>query len=256
MSDENGAQSEAPDMAEMTANFMDMAARSRQIAQDFVTRQQAAGHIPEQDPLNVGQAFAELTRQMMADPARLMQAQMALWQDHLRLWQHTAARFAGTASEAEPIATPAADDRRFRDEMWEENPLFNYIKQSYLLTAGWLHSTVTAVEGLEPETAAKVDFYTRQFIDALAPTNFAMTNPAVLREMAATKGESLVRGLQNMLDDLERGEGQLDIRMTDEDAFEVGENIAVTPGSVVYQNELMQLIQYAPTTETVTAGRF
>ena len=146
---------------------------------------------------------------------------------------------------------PAPEDRRFRDQAWSDNTLFDFIKQSYLLTARWLQGTVRDVEGIDERTARKVDFYTRQFVDAMAPSNFVMTNPEVLRATIESRGENLVNGLKNLLDDLERGKGRLAIRMTDMAAFKIGENIAVTPGKVVYQNDLMQLIQYAPTTEKV-----
>ncbi|MDX1401597.1 MAG: class I poly(R)-hydroxyalkanoic acid synthase, partial [Kiloniellales bacterium] len=146
---------------------------------------------------------------------------------------------------------PERGDRRFKDDAWEDNHLFDFIKQSYLLTARWLQSTVNQVEGMDEQTAKKVEFHTRQFVDALAPSNFALTNPEVLRHTIETKGENLVKGLQNLLGDLENGNGQLRIRMTDSDAFSLGENIAVTKGSVVYQNDLIQLIQYEPLTEKV-----
>jgi poly[(R)-3-hydroxyalkanoate] polymerase subunit PhaC len=153
--------------------------------------------------------------------------------------------------DAEPVIAPAKDDRRFKDAAWQDNQLFDFVKQSYLLTARWLQSTVQSVEGLEDKTARKIDFYTRQFVDAMAPSNFVLTNPEVLRATMESGGENLVKGLQNLLDDLERGKGQLKIRMTDLEAFEVGQNIAVTPGKVIYQNDLIQLIQYAPTTKEV-----
>jgi polyhydroxyalkanoate synthase len=114
-----------------------------------------------------------------------------------------------------------------------------------------MQSTVKDVEGLDDKTAQKVDFYTRQFVDAMAPSNFLMTNPEVLRETLESGGENLVKGLDNLLEDLERGKGRLKIRMTDTEAFKLGENIALSPGKVVFQNDLMQLIQYAPTTEEV-----
>src|SRR5207237_6646373 len=134
---------------------------------------------------------------------------------------------------------------------WTDNTLFDFIKQSYLLTARWLQGTVKDVEGIDERTARKVDFYTRQFIDAMAPSNFVLTNPEVLRATIESRGENLVHGLKNLLDDIERGKGQLAISMTDPTAFKIGENVAASPGKVVYQNDLMQLIQYAPTTETV-----
>jgi polyhydroxyalkanoate synthase len=186
---------------------------------------------------------------MMANPAKMMEAQIALWQGYVDLWQATGQKMMGQS--VDPVATPERDDRRFRGDDWEENVVFDYIKQSYLLSARWLQNTVTEVEGLDDKTAKKVDFYTRQFVDAMAPSNFVMTNPKVLRETIDSKGENLVKGLQNLLDDMERGGGQLKIRQTDEDAFELGKNIALTPGKVVFQTDLMQLIQYEPATEKV-----
>jgi polyhydroxyalkanoate synthase len=150
-----------------------------------------------------------------------------------------------------PVAEPAKTDKRFRHEDWQEHFLFDYIKQSYLIAARWLHKAVASVEGLDEHTQKKVDFFTRQYIDALAPSNFALTNPEVFRETIATGGQNLVKGLNNLLDDIERGNGQLRISMTDSKAFELGVNIATTPGSVVFQNDLMQLIQYEPATKQV-----
>jgi class I poly(R)-hydroxyalkanoic acid synthase len=134
---------------------------------------------------------------------------------------------------------------------WTDNALFDFIKQSYLLKARWLQNAVRDVEGIDAHTARKLDFYTRQFVDAIAPSNFLMTNPEVLRTTIESRGKNLLNGLKNLLNDLERGEGRLAIKMTDTEAFQIGENIAVTPGKVVYQNDLSQLIQYEPTTENV-----
>jgi polyhydroxyalkanoate synthase len=150
---------------------------------------------------------------------------------------------------SEPIAEPAKGDKRFKHEAWQEHFLFDYVKQSYLITARWLHDQVASVEGLPEPTRKKIDFFTRQYIDAMAPSNFALTNPEVFRETVATGGQNLVRGLNNLLDDIERGNGQLRISMTDTKAFELGVNIATTPGQVVAQTELMQLIQYEPATK-------
>jgi polyhydroxyalkanoate synthase len=167
----------------------------------------------------------------------------------MKLWQNAAKGMLGEG--AEPLVRPEKGDKRFRGEEWENNQIFDFIKQSYLLTSRWLQNTVHDVDGLDEATAQKVDFYTRQFTDAMAPSNFVATNPEVLRETMESKGENLVRGLQNMLDDMERGKGKLAIRMTDQDAFAVGENIAVSEGKVVWQSELIQLIQYQPSTAQV-----
>jgi len=249
MGDQSASNGSWPDPIEWSQQMAGIAERSRGIVTDFLKNHPVQGPLGHGDPLNVGRAFLEMTAKMMTNPASLVQAQMNLWHDYLNLWQNTTRRMLG--QELEPVVEPDKDDRRFKDEAWTENTVFDFIKQSYLLSARWLQSTVNEVEGLDEKTAKKVDFYTRQFVDAMAPSNFLMTNPEVLRETIDSKGENLVNGLQNLLNDLEQGEGKLKIKMTDTTAFSVGENIATTPGKVVFQNELMQLIQYTPATETV-----
>ncbi|MCZ6840846.1 MAG: class I poly(R)-hydroxyalkanoic acid synthase [Alphaproteobacteria bacterium] len=235
---------------EMSETFASIAERSQRLVSNFIAQQGAPGaQFGTADPTSIGNTFLELTARMMADPAKMMEAQMALWQGYMKLWQATGQKMMGQT--AEPVVSPDPSDRRFRDDDWEENILFDYVKQSYLLSARWLQNTVRDVEGLDDKTAKKVDFYTRQFVDAMAPTNFVMTNPQVLRETIDSKGENLVKGLKNLLDDMDRGGGQLRIRQTDEDAFELGRNIALTPGRIMFQNDLMQLIQYEPVTEKV-----
>ena len=253
----DGAKPEAatptmPDPAEVAAAMSDLAAKSQKLVQDFFARQQADGATAQPlDPLNIGQAFFDLSSRMMADPAKMWEAQAALWKGYQDLWLATWQRAAGGAVAA-PAIVPDKGDRRFKDADWDENVVFDYIKQSYLLTARWLRGVVAeANEGVDAETAKKVDFYTRQFIDAASPSNFAMTNPQVLRATVESGGQNLLKGLSNLLDDLDRGNGKLAIRMTDPNAFKVGENLAASPGKVVFQNDLMQLIQYAPSTETV-----
>jgi polyhydroxyalkanoate synthase len=236
-------------MGEFSQNMLKIAAKSQKLVTDFLERQAAAGSGGPTDPLNIGSAFLEMTNKLMQDPTKLVEAQMSLWQDYLELWQATAQRMMGL--ETEPVAAPEKGDRRFKHPDWDENHIFDFIKQSYLLTARWMQATVENVEGLDDKTAKKVDFYTRQFVDAMAPSNFVMTNPEVLRATFESNGENLVKGLDNLLEDMERGKGRVNIKMTDMEAFKVGENIAVTPGKVVFQTDLMQLIQYTPTTKTV-----
>lgn len=249
MAEDKAAQAfKMPDPALLTRNLADIASRSQRIVMEFLKRQ-GNGTLPGFDPFNIGGAFLEMTARLMANPVAVMQAQVAFWQDYMLLWQNTARRLLG--AEAEPIVTPPPGDRRFRHEDWHENEIFDFIKQSYLLSARYIQSLVKQVEGLDDKTAQKLDFYTRQFVDAMAPTNFVLTNPEVLRRTLETGGENLVRGLNNLLADLERGKGRLQIKMTDYEAFKVGENIATTPGSVVYRNDLIELIQYAPATEEV-----
>ena len=242
--------SAAPDAAEVARQMARIAEQSRKLVAGFMARQGGGEEgVGMADPAAIGAAFLELAARMMADPAHLVEAQVSLWNDYLRLWQGAAQRMLGGA--AEPVAAPSADDRRFRDAAWSDNALFDFIKQSYLVTARWIQGTVGKVGGLDAQTARKVDFYTRQFVDALAPSNFALTNPEVLRATIESRGENLLKGLENLLADLERGKGRLAISMTDPTAFRIGENVATTPGKVVYQNELMQLIQYAPATAGV-----
>ncbi|MBO0711629.1 MAG: class I poly(R)-hydroxyalkanoic acid synthase [Acetobacteraceae bacterium] len=235
-----------PDPAEISRSMADVAERSQRIVGDWLKRQ-AEGE-PCADPLNLGSAFMEMTARLMASPAKVVQAQIGFWQDYLTLWQNTARRMMGMQA---PTVIDAPGDRRFKDDAWRDNEVFDFIKQSYLLSARYVQDVVKNVDGLDPKMAQKVDFYSRQFVDAMSPSNFLFTNPEVLRKTAETGGENLIKGLNNLLADLERGKGQLRIKMTDMDAFRLGENIAVTPGKVVYENDLMQLIQYEPTTETV-----
>ncbi len=231
------------------AVYADIAQRSQRLINDFMSRHASEMNEGAMDPANLAGAFMEMTARLMAEPEKLMQAQITLWQDYLNLWQATANRMMG--QDAGPVIEPEKGDKRFRDPAWDENHVFDYMKQSYLLTSRWLENVVGDVEGMDDKTQHKVEFYTRQITEAMSPTNFAMTNPEVIRATVESKGENLVRGLQNLLEDFERGDGQLRISMTDEDAFEVGVNIAVTPGQVVYRNELMELIQYTPTTDKV-----
>ena len=228
--------------------FKDIATRSQKLLQDFSQRYQADGQQPT-DPLHLTQTFMDFTAKMLADPNRLVQAQVELWQQYMKLWQATAQRMMGQT--VEPVAEPARGDKRFNDPAWKDEVVFDYLKQSYLLTARWLQGTIKEVDGVDEKTAKKVDFYTRQFIDAVSPSNFAMTNPQVVKATVESKGENLLKGLQNLLGDLERGKGRLVIRQTDMDAFKVGGNVATSPGKVVYQNDIIQLIQYAPSTDEV-----
>ena len=250
MNDQQRPDVKLPDPVELSKAMTRIASRSQRLVTEFLRRQGNGGpSMGHADPLNIGRTFFEMTARMMAQPQHLLQAQVQLWQDYLNLWQRSARRLFG--HEAEPVAVPTKDDRRFKHEAWSENQLFDFIKQSYLLTARWMQSTVKDVAGLDDKTAKKVDFYTRQFVDAMAPSNFVMTNPEVLKATMESGGENLVKGLENLLKDLERGKGRLSISMTDVEAFKVGQNIAVTPGKVVFQNELMQLLQYDPVTEEV-----
>ena len=238
------------DPAEVARLYADIATRSSELAGKFLERHADGPVRPLAHDLGISKAFFEAWAHMLADPFRLAEAQMKLWQDYWSLWQRSVLKLMG--HDAPAVAEPVRGDKRFKHEDWQNNFLYDYLKQSYLIAAKHLHRSIAGVSGLDEQTAKKVDFYTRQYIDALAPTNFVLTNPEALRETVATGGQNLVRGFANLLEDLTRGSGgQPKLRMTDEQAFRIGENIAVTPGKVVFQNELMQLIQYAPATPTV-----
>jgi polyhydroxyalkanoate synthase len=237
------------DATKLASVYADIAGKSSRLVTLFLERSRN-GTPGVADELGITQAFFEAWAKLLADPLKLAGAQLKLWQDYAALWQSSLLKLMG--HEATPVAEPHHTDRRFKHEDWEQNFLYDYIKQSYLIAARHLHGTLGRVEGLEAQTAKKVDFYTRQFIDALSPSNFLLTNPEVLRETVASGGQNLVRGLNNLLEDVTRGGGnQARLRMTDEKAFRLGVNIATTPGKVVFQNELMQLIQYYPADDKV-----
>ncbi len=237
------------DATEFAKNMGAAAEKCQQVMQEFLSRQaKDMGNSPF-DPMGISSAFTELLTRLMSDPAKLMEKQWELWEQYTHLMQSATQRMLGEDGKA--YVEPEAKDRRFRDEAWRDNALFDFLKQSYLLTARWMQNTAREVEGMDAHTAQKVDFYTRQFVDAMSPSNFLMTNPEVIKATIDSKGENLVKGLQNLLKDMERGKGHLRISMSDTKAFQVGKNLAVTKGKVIYQNDLMQLIQYAPTTKTV-----
>ncbi|MCP5132560.1 MAG: class I poly(R)-hydroxyalkanoic acid synthase [Gammaproteobacteria bacterium] len=237
------------DFNKLAQNFSKIIEQSQRVLQEFLKRQEGGDQLPIMDPAIISKSFQELFDKLLKNPDQLIDAQVNFWKNYLDLWQATSQRMQG--KESKPLIEPLPGDKRFKDGQWAENAVFDFIKQSYLLAADSLQGLVRKVEGLDDKTARKVQFYTRQFVDAMAPTNFVLTNPTVLQTTLDSGGDNLVKGLQNLLADVERGRGQLQIRMTDLKAFKPGENIAVTPGKVVFQNELMQLIQYNPSTPTV-----
>jgi polyhydroxyalkanoate synthase len=243
-------QAKAFDPAEMMRLYADIARKSGELISQAVKK---AGTNPQKafdDELGIARAFFDAWVKMASDPVQLAQAQMKVWQDYATLWQNTMLAMAG--QKPAPVAEPIKGDRRFRHDDWQNKFLFDYIKQSYLIAARHLHKAMCCVEGLDETASKKVDFYTRQYIDALSPSNFALTNPEVLQETVKSGGKNLLKGLNNLLDDLARGNGeQLRVKMVDDRAFRLGENIAATPGKVVFQNDLLQLIQYTPMTDKV-----
>ena len=253
MVDQQGDSPSFPDPEEFSKSMADIAKRSHSLFEAFLARQSKSSAAGMSSFQEISSAFIEMTSKLMSNPEKLVEAQMALWRDYVNLWQSTAERMQGkgAAPGAAPVAAPDKGDRRFKDEAWSDIAVFDFIKQSYLLTSRWLCSTVSDVEGLDPATARSTDFHTRLFVDAMSPSNFLMTNPEVQRATIESGGDNLIKGFENLLDDLEQGNGGLKIKMTDTDAFQVGVNIATTPGKVVLRNDLMELIQYDPSTEEV-----
>ena len=247
MSQNPDNKSKLPDPKEMAKTYAEVAQRSSKLIAEHMQRQIQKGLTAPEDELGIAQAFMDMMAKMLANPYKLARTQMNLVWDYFSLWQHSMLRVMGM--NAAPIAAPAKDDKRFKHEEWEEHFLLDFIKQSYLITSRHVHAAVSNVEGMDENAKRKVDFFTRQFIDALAPSNFAMTNPEVFRETMKSHGQNLIKGFNNLLRDIEEGDGQLRVKMTDTAAFRLGENVAATPGKVIFQNDLIQLLQFNPTTK-------
>lgn len=236
-----------PNPADVAKSYAEVAQRASRLLTQFMERKAKEGVAAPADELGVAKAFMDLSSRLLANPYKLAQTQMNMMWDYFSLWQNSTLKMMGMPLN--PVAAPEKSDKRFKDEDWEQHFLFDFMKQSYLITARHLHDTVSGAEGLDEQTQTKVNFFTRQYIDALSPSNFAMTNPEVFRETVKSHGQNLVKGFNNLLQDLESGDGQLRIRMTDTEAFELGKNVGTTPGKVVFQNDLIQLIQYDPATK-------
>jgi polyhydroxyalkanoate synthase len=210
------------------------------------------GESKDKPPNELGEViktFSTVADYWLSDQTRAAELQMKLGKAYLDLWGSSMRRLVG--EEAPPAIAPAPRDKRFADPEWKSNQFFDFVMQAYLLSTRWANDLVREAEGLDPHTRKKAEFYVQQITNALAPSNFVLTNPEVLRETLASNGDNLVRGMKMLAEDIEAGHGSLRIRQSDPSNLEVGVNMATTPGKVIYQNELMQLIQYQPTTETV-----
>jgi polyhydroxyalkanoate synthase subunit PhaC len=229
----------------LAVQLQNIAKQSQLLMHRFVSHQPNAVKFGMGETSTLGFDFFELMTRMMTDPVAVASAQIDLFYNSLGIWQITAERVLMLrAREAD-----APKDKRFKHPDWSENAIFNFVKDSYLVAAKSILSAIREVKGMDEASARRVDFYTRQFVDALSPSNFVATNPEVLTATLESGGQNLLSGLENLLVDLERGNGRLAITMTDMKAFRLGENIAATPGKIIHQNELMQLIQYAPSTK-------
>ena len=193
--------------------------------------------------------FGQVAGAWMNNPMRVMEAQGKLMAGYANLWSNSMLRMMGNT--VDPVAEPGAGDRRFNDPEWSDNHFFDFWKQAYLLSAQWVEEIVDDADGLDGHAKKRAEFYLRQLISAMSPTNFAFTNPEVMREILTSNGENLVKGMEHLSKDLEKPGEVFRVSQTDMSAFKVGKNLAVTPGKVVFQNELIQLIQYTPTTKEV-----
>jgi poly[(R)-3-hydroxyalkanoate] polymerase subunit PhaC len=198
-----------------------------------------------------GKLLTAVMQPWLAEPAKLVEAQGALFTSYMQLLANTAQRAVG--GEATAVADPEPGDNRFKDPEWSRNPYFDFWKQAYLITARWLQDMLDNTEGLDERTRQRANFYLKQVVTALSPSNFPLTNPVVLRETAASSAQNLVQGMTNLVHDVERSGAMFNISQTDVDAFDVGRNVATAPGKVIFQNDIIQLIQYAPTTDKVHA---
>jgi polyhydroxyalkanoate synthase subunit PhaC len=202
-----------------------------------------------QEMAAVVKTLGQVMEYWLGEPQRALELQARLGTSYLDLWAAAVRRMVG--EKTEPVIKPDPKDTRFADPEWSSNQFFDFVKQAYLLTANWADRLVKDARGLDPHTRQKAEFYVRQIANAISPSNFVLTNPELIRETFASNAENLVRGMQMLAEDIGAGHGHLKIRQSDSSMFEVGRNLAITPGKVIYQNDLMQLIEYSPTTEKV-----
>jgi polyhydroxyalkanoate synthase len=245
------AKVESERLMRLNANLAKVEELSQRMTAALARRKKAdpALHGPSQDVYV--KAAAAYVAEMMQNPSKIIEHQVNYWGKTLKHYVEAQQVLAKGELKAPP--DPGPKDRRFSNPLWDTHPFFNYLKQQYLVNAEAITGAMTGLEMLEPADRKRVEYFTRQVVDMMSPTNFLGTNPDALEKAVATDGESLVQGLENLVRDIESHEGDLLVTLADPQAFQVGGNIATTPGSVVYRNRMIELIQYAPATETVHA---
>jgi polyhydroxyalkanoate synthase len=222
----------------------------RALAAYLKPREQGNANDPLADQAaDMVKTIAQIGEYWASDPGRMIEAHTRLWGNYLAIWNGSLRKSVG--EKPGYSVSPKTGDKRFADPEWTANPMFDALKQLYLATSRWAEELVEEAEGIDDHTRHKARFYIEQLNNALSPTNFPATNPEVMRETAATSGDNLVRGMRMLADDIEAGKGNLRIRQSDYSKFKVGENVALTPGKVIAQNDICQIIQYAPATEKV-----
>jgi polyhydroxyalkanoate synthase len=245
------AQTPLPDFEALSRNVARFVGESGKLAAAYFKPQEnVEAKSPFADTVaDAMSAFGKVAEHYFADPQRAVQAQSEISKQFVNLWASTLRRLTG--AEATPVVAPEPADKRFSDPDWENNPYYDFLKQAYVITTRWAGDLIKSADGVDDHTRDKAQFYMRQLSAALSPTNFLPTNPELLRTTLAENGENLVRGMHMLTEDVAAGHGQLRIRQTDASKFELGKNMAATPGKVVFRNDLMELIQYAPSTEAV-----
>jgi polyhydroxyalkanoate synthase len=241
-----------PNIDALSHNVARLIEEGGKVAAAFLAPREAGETKPTTFGEDMSDAVATLGKvaeHYYSDPQRAFQAQAALSTQFVALWAATLQRLNG--EQVQPIAAPEASDKRFADPEWRTNPYFDFLAQAYVMTTRWAGDLVKKADELDPHTRDKAQFYVRQLAGALSPSNFIATNPELMRATLAESGENLVRGLHMMAQDIEAGHGNLRIRQSDTSKFVLGQNMAATPGKIIFRNELMELIQYAPSTATV-----
>jgi polyhydroxyalkanoate synthase len=243
-----GADTEMPSrdvIEQLSMNLARAAMTAQQVIAEAALRQADRPAALSPDPFNVAPAMTSVMTSLAARPDRLFQAQAALFSGYMDLWTDAARQATGQPSEL----APAPRDKRFAAPEWSENPVFDVMRRSYLLSSNWLNDLISSAEDIDPRTKRRAEFFTRLLTDAFSPSNFLASNPAALKQLMETNGESLVKGMQNFAADMERGDGTLKISQADYGQFKVGENVATAPGQVVWRDELFELIQFDAATD-------
>ncbi|HRK19451.1 MAG TPA: class I poly(R)-hydroxyalkanoic acid synthase [Hyphomicrobiaceae bacterium] len=234
------------------ANMMKIMEESAKVAASIAGKSASQQTDPQallNDASETAKVWTEIAQSWLKDPQKLAEMQSQLMTDYFKLWQQTADRMIG--KDTPEVAKPDAGDGRFRDAEWSSNPYFAFWKQAYLLTSKWANESLEKTDGLDERSRMRAEFLMKQVLTAMSPSNYAATNPEVIRETLRTQGANLIAGLDNLSRDLAQSDTMLKISQVDTTAFEVGRNVATTPGKVVFQNDLLQLIQYSPTTPEV-----
>lgn len=239
------------DSDRMKANMARVEELTQRLVDAFARRNPANPTLNAPDQELFAKAATNYMGDMTQQPARIFEHQLEFWGKSVKHFMEAQQALSRGKLEAPEDRTP--DDPRFKNSLWKTNPYFNFIKQQYMLNVDALTQAVDDVDGLAPKEKRKLDYFARQIADMMAPTNFLGTNPDALEKAIETEGESLVKGLENLVSDLEANNGEMLVRLSDTKAFRLGENIGATPGKVIYRNRMMELIQYAPTTEEVHA---